>query len=508
MLGRIKNFESFSGKIDRSISYKDMLNQISENFAAAKVYMQKDYAKKKSMDYKDLTPEQKDDALNNASYKKVIDLIGNHHGYAGPFVKFHFEQGVPINGRSDNDLEINNLSALLKVLLGKKHIISRLPMKLEQYASLEKEGAISGFEKMTDDIRTIQRADGAKWLIDRLPIKLRDQYRKMGKEDQNSLINTAYSLDEFGKEITDRLLDKIKAMSSWNISDVIVYINEYLSGYSNLEMQKKMDEIKKLEPQAGILYSDDKYLAISVRTPEAQKKLCSVANWCINRGSFKSYNNGAVQINIFDYMRDLTDPLFLTGTTIRYSGHVSASHDINDTSIFKNRDYMENFKLLGYPEYVLKALSEKIPAEIMSQEIMDEVGIAYGSNMTEIVRKLVKIQKRSIAGEVSDKYWNKAIEIVSSLIKENGESYTKPLIKLFLDLGIMSYTALNIFNSLLGDVTGEEAKVIIDSTEKTLDAMEEYVASGYAADPSKAKSMDEVLSDREGFMTKVRAAVE
>jgi hypothetical protein len=165
---------------------------------------------------------------------------------------------------------------------------------------------------------------------------------------------------------------------------------------------------------------------------------------------------------------------------------------------------MEHFKLLGYPEYVLKALREKIPAEIMSQEIMDEIGIAYGSNMTEIVRKLVKIQKRSIAGEISDKYWDKAIEIVSSLIKENGETYTKPLTKLFLDLGIMSYTALNIFNSLLGNVTREEAKVIIDSTEKTLDTMEEYVASGYAAD----KSMDEVLGDREGFMTKVRAAVE
>ena len=507
MLGRIKNFESFSTKISRVISYNDMINQIYENVAAAKVYVQKDYAKKKSLDYKELTQEQKNDALNNASYKKIIDLIGNHHGYAGPFVKFHFGQGVPIDGRSDDDLEIRNLSSLLKVLLTKKHISPRLPMSLEQYASLDKKDGVSGFEKMSDDIRTIQRADGAKWLIDRLPSNLRDQYRKMGKEDQNLLINAAYSLDEFGDEITNRLLDKIKAMSSWNISDVINYINEYLSGYSNSEMKKKMEEIKKLEPQAGILYFNDKYLVISIRTEEAQKKLCSIANWCINRGSFGGYKKGAVQINIFDYMKDLTDPLFITGTTIHYDGNVRASHDINDLSIIKSKDYMKHFKLLGYPEYVLDALKDEIPAEILSQEIQEEIGMGGKNNMSQIVQKLIKMQKQSIAGEVSDKYWEKAIEIVSSLIKENVETYRAPLMKIFLDFGIMSYNALNIFNALLEDVTKGEGETIIDSTKKTLDNMQELVASGYKLEPASAETMNKILSDREGFMRKVRDAV-
>lgn len=506
MLERIKNFESFSTKISRVISYKEMFNQISENVAAAKVYIQKDYAKKKSLDYKDLTPEQKNDALNNASYKRIIDLIGNHHGYAGPFVKFHFEQGVPISGRSGDDSEIRDLSALLKVLLTKKHIVPRLPMKLEQYSSLEKEGALTGFEKLTDAIRTIQRADGAKWLIDRLPSNLRDQYRKMGKEDQNSLINAAYSLDEYGKEITDRLLDKIKAMSSWNISKVIDYINEYLSGYSNSGMKKKMNEIKKLEPQAGILYFDDKYLAISVRTEEAQRKLCSIANWCINRGHFKIYKNKAVQINIFDYMKDLTDPLFLTGTTIGYDGKVTASHDINDDSIIKSKDYMEHFKSLGYPDYVLKALAEKIPLEIISSEIMEEIGINHRLNdVRKIVQKLVELKKKSISGEVSDEYWNKAIEVVSSIIKENIETYRNPLIKIFIDLGIVSYTALSIFNYLIDNVTKEEAKKIIDRTEETLDYMEAILSSDFPMDPSKVKTMKEILEDRDEFMRKLRA---
>ena len=60
---RIKKFELFSTNVSRVISYNDMINQIYENVAAAKVYVQKDYAKKKSLDYKELTQEQKNEFL-------------------------------------------------------------------------------------------------------------------------------------------------------------------------------------------------------------------------------------------------------------------------------------------------------------------------------------------------------------------------------------------------------------------------------------------------------------
>jgi hypothetical protein len=206
-------------------------------------------------------------------------------------------------------------------------------------------------------------------------------------------------------------------------------------------------------------------------------------------------------------MKDLTDPLFLTGTTIHYDGNVRASHDINDLSIIKSKDYMNHFKLLGYPEYVLDALKNEIPAEILSQEIQEEIGMGGKNNMSQIVQKLIKIQKQSIAGEVSDKYWEKAIEIVSSLIKENAETYRAPLMKIFLDFGIMSYNALNIFNALLEDVTKGEGETIIDSTKKTLDNMQELVASGYKLEPASVETMNKILSDREGFMRKVRDAV-
>ena len=498
MLNRIKNFESFS------FDYKVKFDQIHENLKAAKIYMQKEYADRKSLNYKELTPEQRDEALNDPAYKKILDLIGNNHGYAGPFVKFHFEQGVPIKIRSVEDEEIRDLTSLLNVLLKKKHLVSRLPMEIEQYASLKKEGIVTGFEKLTDAIRTIEREDGAKWLIDRFPLNLRNQYRKLSREEQNPLINAAYALEEHGEIITERLLEKIKAMV-WDIHKVIDYINEYLYGYDNADRETKMKDIKKLSPQAGVLYFDDKYLAISVRTEEAQKKLCSIANWCINRGDFEKYKDKAVQINIFDYTKDLSDPLFLTGTTIKYDGDVSASHDINDVLIIKSKDYMEHFRLLGYPDYVLKALANKIPLEILHDEIMDEIGVDYSDNARKIVQKLIKIKKQSISGEVSDEYWNKAIEIVSSIVKENIGSYRTPLIELFTDAGIMSYAALEVFNSLIDDVTKEEAKKIIDITEETLDSFEDLLTVDYTLDPSLVKSMKEILKDRDEFMIKLKA---
>ena len=113
---------------------------------------------------------------------------------------------------------------------------------------------------------------------------------------------------------------------------------------------KKVAELEELEPEAGVIYSDDQYLVMSMRTENAQKKLCSVANWCINRGSFSSYATDAVQLNIFNFGTDPSDPLFLTGTTVYYNGRVRTSHDINDRHIMKSSDPAEHLSQLGYPD--------------------------------------------------------------------------------------------------------------------------------------------------------------
>jgi len=474
---RLRLFESFELAHREISSYWEMFGSLTENIAAAKSFIQKEYAKKKQIDPKDLTQEDKEKALDNRAYKEILKLIGDKHGYASAFVKFHFEQGVPINlpGRADGDGEIRDLASLFNLMITKKHVVSRLPMNLDQYSSAKNIDGVNGFEALTDAIRTIERADGAKWFIDRLPKKSRDGFRNMSSESKQMVINAAYSLEELGKEATERLLSKIKAMDSWTIEQVMDYASNYLSGYSNLEMKKKMDEIAELEPGAGVLYFDDKYLAITVRTDKAQKALCSIANWCINRGSFNSYagegkHGKGIQVNIFDYTKDPTDPYFLTGTTIDYTNRVTASHDINDRSIRKGTEPEVHFKGLGYPQNMVDDLMENIPIEIATKKIMDNLGTA---NTLDMIKNLVQLRKGLIAGKVSDVIWEKALQISSDIIKEDSDIKIRAIIDVFKGSGIITENGLAVFKSMVGDnYTKDDAEDIISRSEKTFKDIE------------------------------------
>jgi hypothetical protein len=473
---RIKLFEAFEGRSPEIRSYLNMFGSLSENIAAAKSFMQREYAKKKKIDPKDLTPEEREQALDNRGYKEILKLIGDKHGYASAFVKFHFEQGVPINlpGRADGDGEIRDLASLFNLMITKKHVVSRIPMNIDQYAASDEINGVSGFEALTDAIRTIERADGAKWFTDRLPKKSRDGFRSMSPEDKNRVINAAYALEDLGKEVTERLLSKIKAMDSWTIDQVMDYTNNYLSGYSNLEMKKKMDEIAELEPGAGVLYFDDKYLAITVRTDKAQRALCSIANWCINRGSFNNYagegsRGKGIQVNIFDYTKDPTDPYFLTGTTISNDGRVTDSHDINDRSIKKGTEPGVHFKGLGYPQDMVDDLVKGIPIEIATKKILDSLGTA---NALEMIRNLIQLRKGLIAGRVSDDIWGKALQISSDIIKEDSDIKVSTIIQRFKESGIVTENGLVVFKALAGDAyTREDAKAIIEMSERNFNNM-------------------------------------
>ena len=265
--------------------------ELNESFQAAKAFMQTYYAKKKRKDPATLTPEERDEALQNPEYKQILDLVKGSPNYAGAFVRFHFDHGAALA----------KLKALFDTLQTKKYLISQLPKQIDQYATQEPENGIQGFERLEDALRTLERNKEAKWIVDRLPRKPREEFRQLDPADQQKLFNAAHQLTELGETITTRLLIKIKAMETWPIMDIIDYTLNYIKGYNNAQMKKKVDELLALEPEAGLLYLDDRYLVMSMRTENAQKQLCAVANWCINRGSFSSYANDAVQMNIFDF---------------------------------------------------------------------------------------------------------------------------------------------------------------------------------------------------------------
>ena len=233
-------------------------------------------------------------------------------------------------------------------------------------------------------------------------------------------------------------------------------------------MKKKIDELESLEPEAGILYNDDKYLVMSIRTEEAQKNLCAVANWCINRGQFHSYADKGLQINIFNFGTDPADPLFLTGNTIGFEGRVRDSHDINDKSIRKGLEMSEHFKELGYPDSLISAIKDNFENECNIKRALSKIyNPKDGKPLTprDVVESLIIMNRGVLAGILSNASWEKISGSVSRIVANASNLSDKLFMKCFIDSGILTEAAWNIFDSVIGkDYTREEMEAIKDST--------------------------------------------
>lgn len=523
---RIKLFEQFSSleSTSRIMKYREIQSINESTLNQAKTYMEKIYASEKDIDPKDLTPEQKAESLINKGYQEIRKMLEerNQFGYALPFVKFHFEQNIPIGKRypdikeidlgeslvqDETKIPIRDLKTLLVVLSEKKNIVSRLPRQLPQYATSEKINNVSGFEALVDDIRSISREDGAKWLFTNLYQKQREEYRNATPEEKKDFVTAAYTLKDLGQSVSDRFMDKLRVHKDKSFSDLMKEINKFLSGYSNVEMQKKMEEVASLEPQAGVLYFEDGYLVLSIRTEEAQKKLFTVANWCINRGSWTSYaGKKGLQINIFDYNRDLTDKLFLTGTTISYEGFkVTTSHDISDSYIKKSENPEAHFKGLGYPQEVISAITEALPSEIAIKQIIEDMNLGFGGGTVQLIKSLLSLEKGRVSGRVSEAIWQNIISSVANILTDGKHISKSQILKHCKEHGLISKDTISVFDAVMSpeDYTKKDIEEIYNATLENFESLE-FLSGLYDKgslpkdqNPAQYKKVKETLEDKD-----------
>lgn len=451
---------------------------VTENREAANAFMKRMYASRSKRGPNDLSQEEIQKALSNPDYLKILEIVKDHPGYTSAFVKFHFLQGIGL-------ADLKNLN---KTLTDKKLIIQQLTTPVEKYASTKEINGVSGFEALHDEIRSIEREKEAKWLIDRLPKLLKNQYRQLTKAEQASLVTAAHQLVELGQGVTDRLLQKIKALESMPISEVIQYIQNFIKGYASTELKKKLDEIANLEPEAGVLYMDDYLLAVSVRTERAQTQLFNVANWCLNRGSFSHYVANAVQINIFDTKEDPGSPLFVIGSTVNYQGEVTNSHDLNDSNLFSHyesgyssnerfaasnalasrpikqgypriplKNHLEN---LGYPKVLIDSVVSQFYTEVIVKKIVYDLGLDNKS-ITAVVGKIIQ-DSYNIEASAS----TEALDIILDLIRTRivNNMTKEQVIKLYSERGVCSKFSMYLLKELLPNPSPEELEPIVNKT--------------------------------------------
>ena len=265
-------------------------------------------------------------------------------------------------------------------------------------------------------------------------------------------------------------------------------------GVSNSDVLSKVNALRALQPEAGILYNKGGYLAMSIRTEHAQKELCSVANWCINRGSWGSYGGLAntLQYNIFNFNLPVTNLLHITGTTISESGKIRNSHNKNDDPIIKSSDPYEHFTKLGYPEDLAKALVTSIPVENQIKEILTGLKIDL-LDQGEVLISLVKTTYM-IDLDAEKAIRNVIIGIIRDQLSKKLSRST--ILELFLKYGVLSTFSARILNILIPDLADSEKTSLLNFNDQIFNEMRtllrQHGTKKFPSIPGKLKNAEKI----------------
>jgi hypothetical protein len=443
-----------------------------ENLKDAKEFMKQRVANRLGKTVAELEPDDQAMALNQPKFKQIEALLAskNSLNYMLPFTRFHFEHGAKINGplgdlKNWEEISENpSLEKLLAILLTDRNLVGQLSMPLDKYAAQTNVNGVNPFEAIFDELRTIYRNKAAKWFINVLPVNLRQEFRTAPVELQQEFYNAAHIYKELGGEAIARMVEKIAAFKSWTFMDALAYIKQNLKGYSNANVKRTIALLKELEPQAGMLYFDDGYMVLSMRTEHSQKELCSIANWCINRGSFAGYVANRVQINIFNFNLDHTDPMFLIGVTPNYDKTIHASHDINDKSIVSGKTVDTHLLALGYPQELVDEVYKRFDQEIVIKKIVYSLSLGKGDITPAKLLEKINQAGNSFPEMPDEETMNTIFKIVEESVESKIDS--EDIIKAYSKTGILNQLAAVIFKRLSTRLSREEVAQIVETSMK------------------------------------------
>ena len=467
--------------------------ELNENVKAAKSFLIKRYAEKNKIE--EITPEVEHKAVDNKAYNKIREILKGNDGYVYAFVKFHFDHGATIN----------NLEELYTKIKENAGSLNTLPMTIEEYSKESTVNGVNPFEALMDQFNNIEERRKYRWIIDKVNGDLRRSIKSMSPEMIDRLYKAAKLIDEAdaeagdftdpetGKVTNNRISLLVKSNAFKDGMTYLKWVEEMAEGVSNSELSGKVNALRALQPEAGILYNKNGYLAMSVRTEHAQKELCSVANWCINRGSWGSYGGqtNSLQYNIFNFNLPVTNPLHIVGTTIKGDGRVSTAHDKNDVHVMKDSDPYKHFIALGYPEDLANALVNSIETETMIKSIVTGLGINT-SNPSELLASLVKSTYK-INLDVEENIRNIIVGIIRDQLSTKLSK--DAVLDLYMKFGVLSTFSARILNILVPNLNDEEKAKLLDNNDKLINdpgrGLKAILArTGRGAYPQLAKAVD------------------
>jgi len=477
--------------------------------------MVEDYAKKKKIDPKEVTEEEKIEIAKNPKYlelKKMFLEENSRPDLMLIFTKFYVIEGT----------KMSTILELINKLEKYKPEPSELRYgNIDNYAKLDKKKEpLPGAEVLSDDIDLVVMARKAKKMIDLMPKRLREKYKEISKSEDKKdkekikkLIYIANRLETLEpKEMTDKHTGKVvmrTALESFikkskkyddyknlpnrpatypEFSNIDVAFNQMIKdGDGEIEgWTSGVDDLRQrlvdLEPATAILYDDDNFIVSSSRTYEGMVEVCKIVSGghCIrNEGSFWGHTKGGyVQLNISDFNRKSTDNLALYTMTIKPDGTLKesagADNSMSTYSRFNNKPFQEVLTYLKYPEALIKTAVRYFPEEQRIKAALEKIyTIGARPETHQILTALTRVHEGVLSGIMSPDNWVRICGLVALIIKDQLKIKDWEFTTYFKENGIVTTADLKIFEYIIGkNYKPEDAVAIKDATEENIEIAE------------------------------------
>lgn len=315
-------------------------------------FLNEDVAKAKSIltKLKDKVPLGEKDP----DYLEIRNMLKGKDGYVGLFTKLHYEDGITID----------QLKNLLMDILKYKDYLSFLPKPITQY---------DNFEKIYDDLRTLESQKYVNYWLREMPANLKNDYKNINDNDKktfSNVVNMWSKLDAetgesiyrlyFGKSGITGKISSFKNFTSFS-NDFSIKVNSASGGF---EYEKVLKHIKRTLAQIVYENYERQIIVAYIPDKETSKELGKDSSWCISyqedyRNRWDSYNSledMTKQYFIWNFNYPFSDDKCMIALTIDKDGKVSYIHEKDDTSIMSS--YQKYFKEWKIPGKIFTPLSK------------------------------------------------------------------------------------------------------------------------------------------------------
>lgn len=494
---------------------------ILENIADAKKLLVKDYAEKQKKNVNEIPEEIKKSIWRDPKFQKVLKLSEKTPGWVYPLTKFYIIDGADWEEIESKDSE-GNPTGIYDMLIDLKQNLNQLPLKnVDSYARIipSKEDERPAYEVLGDDLRAMQSKRKLKKIYDELIPRMKNEFDRVAasknpkdKELIENLELFALALEKL-KPRTDPKTGEIeipfkvfKAKTGMRFSDTPAALHPEHGNPSfkdpavafralvkecmdlvdnwNKGLTEYTEKLMKLGLRAGILYDKGGYLAMSARTPEAQKVVSGDTNFCINNDStFWNYGDGSIQLNIINGNLPKANKKYLLGVTIKKDGVVKNCAWKNNTG--SDRDFHKSginyaafLKGLEYPQELIQDIIDKFDSEVTIKLSLEQF-YKESKSLTpnSLIKSLINIKQGIFNGVVSPEQWDQISGIVSFIVKEERGIPISDFVKEFKLSGMYTLSAWEVFDYVVeGDYTKNDMEEIKKTTLSVISEMEQFVS--------------------------------